>query len=387
MHLPPLLLCLLAAHALARKAAPPTREIPTLQYLKPKSNRSRLIDQRAAFYGEGDRLNPGAARRNTAGAGSAARRGRYSPKQTIEEVSLSLADVDMGAEDPLPEIGVAHGHEVEPAALEALEVADARREAEEDAMLMAHREVDDAHEVRTVEEAQREERALRKREKEHERALMDRDGPLGLAEEISSYARAKRGVRQRRRKQGKGKARTGKGGAVTAGDRAKAKAEAMAKGVEHVTLADHSAGPVAHDSTDALVLDSTTAAAAAVVAAPVAAAAAPVLAPGQYASCQTHRYAIGYARFPGWRLDGDEMSGAVPVTPEMACVSACTHYGEACTGVAFSPSSKTCQMKGVNIADWKFLPSAEADVVALAGGCEAWAAYVPAEMALACCDA
>ncbi|EIW66932.1 hypothetical protein TREMEDRAFT_64787 [Tremella mesenterica DSM 1558] len=264
--------------------------------------------------------------------------------------------------------------------------------------------------VKTPEEIEEEEQAAWLALREKDRANRGRTGPVGLAEEFAGYARAKKGPRRRRRKNvnkvkkenlkirefdESGKSELGslargfkdeyekkmgmRKEKVLSGDEDKwrdyAQAETVAaahsmgkaKKVEDDTERNNKMGKDTEskngEGNEGEGMEG-------------------------YSRCLTQGRIVGYARYPGWVLEGDELSGSVPVTPEMSCMSACTHYGEACTGVSFSPSKKSCRLKGITILSWDLRPStATGDVVDLAGGCEAWAPFVPPEMNAVCCDA
>ena len=78
-----------------------------------------------------------------------------------------------------------------------------------------------------------------------------------------------------------------------------------------------------------------------------------------------------------------QLSGAVPITPERACISGCAHYGAACAGTVFSETKDRCYMKGRNYGRWEWAKGDKGDSTTLQGGCGAWSAI--GESALLAC--
>jgi hypothetical protein len=69
-----------------------------------------------------------------------------------------------------------------------------------------------------------------------------------------------------------------------------------------------------------------------------------------------------------------QLSGALPVSPESACIETCNAYGGACSGVYFDHSAKKCFLKGTHTGDWTFEQEEDNDGVDLVGGCSLWSA-------------
>ncbi|ORX38943.1 hypothetical protein BD324DRAFT_617950 [Kockovaella imperatae] len=116
----------------------------------------------------------------------------------------------------------------------------------------------------------------------------------------------------------------------------------------------------------------------------VSAVPAPIPSPS-YPECRKG-YGTGYAHYDGWKLIGDDLSGAVPVSPESACVNACNRYGSACAGIFFDASISRCFLKGVHPTTWSFVRGEEDDGTDLIGGCELWSSIVGPEMDAECCN-
>ncbi|KAI9636534.1 uncharacterized protein MKK02DRAFT_45238 [Dioszegia hungarica] len=104
-----------------------------------------------------------------------------------------------------------------------------------------------------------------------------------------------------------------------------------------------------------------------------------------YPKCKMASARTGYAHYPGWKLVGDELSGALPVKPESACIQACNKYGAACSGVFFDSAKGKCYLKGTRTSSWTFSESVSEDGVDLVGGCALWANIVTEEMDAVCC--
>lgn len=67
-----------------------------------------------------------------------------------------------------------------------------------------------------------------------------------------------------------------------------------------------------------------------------------------------------------------QLSGAIPVKPESACIQACNKYGGACSGVFFDSANGKCFLKGVKTSAWDFSEGVEEDGTDLVGGCALW---------------
>ncbi|ORY29140.1 hypothetical protein BCR39DRAFT_532805, partial [Naematelia encephala] len=81
-----------------------------------------------------------------------------------------------------------------------------------------------------------------------------------------------------------------------------------------------------------------------------------------------------------------QLSGGVPVHPELSCVMACNKYGGSCSGVFFDGAARHCFLKGTHTASWTFVESDDSEeVVDLIGGCAIWAGIVPDDMDAICC--
>ncbi|WWC64254.1 uncharacterized protein I303_106863 [Kwoniella dejecticola CBS 10117] len=94
----------------------------------------------------------------------------------------------------------------------------------------------------------------------------------------------------------------------------------------------------------------------------------------------------GFARYTGWRLIGDDLSGAVPVSPRSNCINLCNAYGNSCGGIYFDDDAYRCWLKGIKYEKWEFVETGnEDDVLNLVGGCAAWGEIVPEEMDEVCC--
>lgn len=112
-----------------------------------------------------------------------------------------------------------------------------------------------------------------------------------------------------------------------------------------------------------------------------------------YATCDGGLGLNGWARYPAWELEFDDIPGAaLNVGSEEQCVSSCLDYGSACAGVQYLPSNDgpQCQLKAPAIHTGKFSNDTEeatspGAVLSLVGGCDAWAGTVPAEMDAVCC--
>ncbi|WWC91427.1 uncharacterized protein L201_006373 [Kwoniella dendrophila CBS 6074] len=94
----------------------------------------------------------------------------------------------------------------------------------------------------------------------------------------------------------------------------------------------------------------------------------------------------GFARYSGWKLIGDDLSGPLPVSPRDSCVTLCNAYGDACQGIFFDEEADRCYLKGSKSTIWKFIETDnEEDSINLVGGCAAWSQTVPEEMDDICC--
>ncbi|WWC73320.1 uncharacterized protein I206_107287 [Kwoniella pini CBS 10737] len=94
----------------------------------------------------------------------------------------------------------------------------------------------------------------------------------------------------------------------------------------------------------------------------------------------------GFASYTGWKLIGDDMSGALPVSPRSHCLNLCHAYGNSCGGVYFDDDAYRCWLKGIKYEKWEFVETGnESDVLSLVGGCAAWGELVPEEMDEVCC--
>ncbi|OCF34126.1 hypothetical protein I317_01729 [Kwoniella heveanensis CBS 569] len=105
-----------------------------------------------------------------------------------------------------------------------------------------------------------------------------------------------------------------------------------------------------------------------------------------YPKCNKGGKRNGYAHYPGWKIVGDDLSGALPVVPRPNCIKVCDGYGDACSGTYFDDASNKCFLKGNKVQKWQFVETdQEGDSVDLIGGCAAWSEVVPAEMDETCC--
>ncbi|KAL7421419.1 hypothetical protein Q5752_004304 [Cryptotrichosporon argae] len=95
----------------------------------------------------------------------------------------------------------------------------------------------------------------------------------------------------------------------------------------------------------------------------------------------------GWARYPGWTIEGDDLSGALPVPTSRDCVRACHNYGDTCTGVVYNDERKKCYFKGQHLAKWVIGPAEDASALSLFGGCDFWEKNLPQEMNAVCCEA
>jgi hypothetical protein len=80
-----------------------------------------------------------------------------------------------------------------------------------------------------------------------------------------------------------------------------------------------------------------------------------------------------YFRLIDQLLADPQLSGALPVKPESACIQACNKYGAACSGVFFDSAKGKCYLKGTRTSSWTFSESVSEDGVDLVGGCALWA--------------
>ncbi|WVF67177.1 hypothetical protein IAT40_001924 [Kwoniella sp. CBS 6097] len=105
-----------------------------------------------------------------------------------------------------------------------------------------------------------------------------------------------------------------------------------------------------------------------------------------YPKCSKGGKRNGYAHYPGWKIVGDDLSGALPVVPRSNCIKVCDGYGDACSGTYFDDVSNKCFLKGNKVQKWEFVETdQEGDAVDLIGGCAAWSEVVPSEMDETCC--
>ncbi|WVQ94774.1 hypothetical protein IAU59_001856 [Kwoniella sp. CBS 9459] len=105
-----------------------------------------------------------------------------------------------------------------------------------------------------------------------------------------------------------------------------------------------------------------------------------------YPKCRKGGKRNGYAHYPGWKILGDDLSGALPVVPRSNCIKVCDGYGDACSGTYFNEISNKCFLKGNKVQKWEFVETdEEGDAVDLIGGCAAWSEVVPTEMDEICC--
>jgi len=106
---------------------------------------------------------------------------------------------------------------------------------------------------------------------------------------------------------------------------------------------------------------------------------------GTYPKCGA-TVSTGYAHYPGWKLFGDDLSGAVPIVSESSCILACDKYGGSCAGVFFDANIKKCFLKSTHTSAWSFYKTDDAeDGTNLIGGCAMWSDSVPPEMDAVCC--
>ncbi|KAK8843472.1 hypothetical protein IAR55_007129 [Kwoniella newhampshirensis] len=111
---------------------------------------------------------------------------------------------------------------------------------------------------------------------------------------------------------------------------------------------------------------------------------------GRYPKCQAttkrKKRRSGFAHYPGWKLVGDDLSGALPVSPRADCVNVCNKYGAACSGIFYDDTISRCYLKGTKKDSWSFTETDEdEDGTDLLGGCAAWQGIVPKEMDDVCC--
>ncbi|KAK6904495.1 hypothetical protein I204_06902 [Kwoniella mangroviensis CBS 8886] len=106
----------------------------------------------------------------------------------------------------------------------------------------------------------------------------------------------------------------------------------------------------------------------------------------RYPRCKKKTPRTGFAHYSGWKLVGNDLSGALPVSPRDNCINLCDNYGDACGAIYFDDKSYRCFLKGVKTESWEFVETNnEGDAVDLVGGCAAWSDLVPENMDDICC--
>ncbi|WVW79139.1 hypothetical protein I302_101105 [Kwoniella bestiolae CBS 10118] len=106
----------------------------------------------------------------------------------------------------------------------------------------------------------------------------------------------------------------------------------------------------------------------------------------RYPKCKKKTKRTGFAHYAGWKLVGNDLSGALPVSPRDNCINLCNNYGDACGGIYFDDKMYRCFLKGIKTENWRFVETEnEGDAVDLVGGCAAWSDLIPEDMDDVCC--